>query len=119
MYKGLVRIKCVDLANWAAMNDKLGDLPEGVRVSTEGMETLNLHPEASETLLGLQENLANAIAFGIERFGEQNEDMCTMLKMLKNDMVEGLMTKSYGVQFRYPNAPYIDIILKNTEETEE
>ena len=58
MFKGLVRIKCIDLANWAAMNNKLTDLPDGIRVSTEGMETLNLYPESSDTLEGLRANLA-------------------------------------------------------------
>lgn len=119
MFKGLIRIKCIDLANWAAMNNKLTDLPDGIRVSTEGMETLNLHPEGSDTLDGLCANMSNALAFGIERYGEQNEDMCTMLKMIKNDMDDGLMRKSYGIQFRYPNAPYIDVVFKNTEATEE
>ena len=117
MFKGLVRIKCIDLANWAAMNNKLTDLPDGIRVSTEGMETLNLYPESSDTLEGLRVNLAKALEFGIERYGEQNEDMCTMLKALKNDMEDGLMTKSYGIQYRYMNAPYIDIVIKDTEAT--
>ena len=47
MFKGLIRIKCIDLANWAAMNNKLGDLPDGIRVTTEGMETLSLYPESA------------------------------------------------------------------------
>jgi hypothetical protein len=115
MWKGLVRIKCIDLANWAAMNNKLNDLPDGIRVSTEGMETLSLYPESADTVETLQANLASVLEFGIERFGEQNEDMCTMLKAIKNDMDDGLMTQSYGLQFRYPNAPYIDVVIKDTE----
>lgn len=115
MYKGLIRIKCIDLANWAAMNDllKAEDWPEGVRVSTEGMETLSLYPEASETLEGLQANMAKALEFGIEQYGAHDPDMTTAMKMIKNDMIDGLMTKSYQIQFKYPNAPYIDVIMKD------
>lgn len=112
MFKGLIRIKCIDLANWAAMNGKLTDLPDGIRVSTEGMETLNLYPESSDTLEGLQANLVKVLDFGIKRYGEQNEDMCTMLKMIKNDMEDRLMTKSYFVQFRYMNAPFVEVVMK-------
>lgn len=112
MFKGLVRIKCIDIANWAAMNNKLTDLPEGIRVATEGMETLSIYPEAAETMDGLRANMKKALEFGIERYGEHDKDTCTLMKMLANDMEDGLMDQSYGVQYRYPNAPYIDIVLK-------
>lgn len=116
MFKGLIRIKCIDLANWAAMNNKLSDLPDGIRVTTEGMETLSLYPDSAEDLKSLQKKLSDALAFGVERFGEQNEDMCAMLKMIKNDMDQELIDQSYSIQYKYPNAPYVDVVIRDSEK---
>ena len=118
-FKGIVRIKCIDLANWAAMHNKLTDIPDGIRVATEGMETLTLHVEQSDTCDGLCANLEKALEFAIERFGEQNDDMCMMLKMLENDMEDRIIDQSYSIQLKYPNAPYIDVVIKDTENPKE
>lgn len=112
VYRGLVRIKCIDLANWAAMHDKLTNIPDGIRVATEGMETLNLHVEQADTVTDLCANLEKALEFAIVRYGEQNEDMCMMLKMLENDMEDRIINQSYSIQLKYPNAPYIEVVIK-------
>lgn len=114
-FRGLVRIKCVDLANWAAMHDKLSDLPEGVRVTTEGMETLSLYVEQADSCEALCSNLEKALEFAIERYGEQNADMCMLLKMLENDMEDRIINQSYHIQLKYPNAPYVDVVIKEVQ----
>ena len=115
VYKGLVRIKCIDIANWASLHDKLNNFPDGIRVTTEGMETLSLYVEQSDTMDGLCANLEKALEFAIERFGEHNEDMCMMLKMLENDMEDRIINQSYSIQLKYPNAPYIDVVIRSVE----
>lgn len=118
-FKGIIRIKCVDLANWAAMNNKLMDTPEGVKIVTEGMEHLILHVEPSDTCEGLCANLEKALEFAIERYGEHNEDLLMMLKMLENDMEDRIINQSYSIQLKYPNAPYIDVVIKDTDNPRE
>lgn len=114
-YRGLIRIKCIDLANWAAMNNKLTDLPEGIKVTTEGMETMSLYVEQADTCDALCANLEKALEFAIDRYGEMNADLKMMLKMLENDMEDRLINQSYSLQLKYMNAPYIDVVIKEVQ----
>ena len=114
-FRGIVRIKCVDLANWASLNNKLGDIPDGIKVTTEGMETMTLYVNQADTCDELCANLEKALEFAIERYSEMNDDLKMMLQMLENDMEDRLIDQSYSIQLKYPNAPYIDVVIKEVQ----
>lgn len=117
MYKGLLRIKCIEVANHAIDAHKMENLPEGIQCSTEGMETVHFHPEVTETLEQMQEALEQCCQEAIDRLGDFNTDLCTLLKTVKNALIDRLIDQTFYMQFRYPNCPYVEaVIIEDTGE---
>ena len=55
-YKGVIRLKCVDLANWAANQGLFNDVSasDTIRFGTEGMETVMVYVQKATSIEDLQ-----------------------------------------------------------------
>ena len=75
-YKGVIRLKCVDLANWAANQGLFNDVSasDTIRFGTEGMETVMVYVQKATSIEDLQQELCDAMDASIAKFSGMNAD---------------------------------------------
>lgn len=112
MYTGLLRIKYADIGSFVKSHVESGDFPEipdYMHVTTEGSDTVNFYPQAAATLREIQNNIKTCTLFALDTIGGIHPDLGSLLKVLANNMEDGIVDQSYSMQYRYQGAPFLDI----------
>ena len=121
MFKGVIRLQCVDIAN-AAANLHLFDevkAKDPIRYCAEGMETIIIYVEKANDLATLQTELADAMAQAIEKFGTIDADFGMLMNGCKAVLDSKTMSHTFDMRLVKPIAPYIKVVIKDTEHPEE
>lgn len=121
MFKGMIRLKCVDLSNWAANQHLFDDVSasDPIRFGTEGMDTVNVYVQKADAIADLQNELVEAMALSIEKFSALNQDFTMLMKGVKSVLDGKQMEQSFSMQLRLPISPYIEVVIKDTEKQEQ
>lgn len=116
-YKGVIRLKCVDLANWAANQGLFNDVSasDSIRFGTEGMETVMVYVQKTDNLADLQQELCDAMDASIAKFSGMNTDFDELMTGVKAVLDAKVMQQSFFQQLRLPVSPYIEVIIKVVE----
>lgn len=116
--KGIIRIKCVDLSNWAARENLFNTQVENVRFSTEGMDTVIVYVEKTDSLEKLLAEFVEAMNVSIDLFGVMLEDLDKLMKAVKAVLMGGTETvnQSFKMQLNQPVPPYIEVVINIKEE---
>lgn len=116
-YKGAIRLKTVDLANWAANQGLFNDVSasDPIRFGTEGMETVMVYVKKTDDLAEMQQNLCDAMDAAIAKFKGMDENFDELCKGVKAILDAKVMTQSFSAQLRLPISPYIEVIIKTVE----
>lgn len=116
-FKGMIRLKCTDLANWAAREGLFADVStsDPIRYSTEGMETVNVFVTKCDSADTLKQELVDAMTEAVSKFS----GMDTNFDELMNDCLAILKAKvanqSFSMQLRLPYPYYIEVVIKEVE----
>lgn len=118
--RGVIRIKCVDLANWASLNNLFNTAYETIRMKTEGMDTVIVSVEKTDSLEHLCEEFADAMQICIDTFGSMSEDIMCLMKAAKAIYDGGTTTinQNFKLQMDQPVPPYIETRIDLDEEAE-
>lgn len=113
--KGMIRLKCVDLANWAANQGLFNDVSSAdpIRYGTEGMETVNVYVEKADDMATMQTELADAMTQAISKFSGMNSDFDELMNGVKAMLDAKVMQQSFSAQLRLPISPYIEVVIKS------
>lgn len=116
-YKGMIRLKCVDLSNWASREGLFADVKstDPIRYSTEGMDTVNVYVEKCDSLETLQTELSEAMAVAYEKFSGMNEDFDELMSELKTVLDAKVEKQSFAMQLRQPYPFYVEVVIKVVE----
>ena len=116
-YKGVIRLKCVDLANWAANQGLFNDVSasDSIRFGTEGMETVMVYVQKATSIEDLQQELCDAMDASIAKFSGMNTDFDELMQGVKATLDAKVMKQSFFQQLRLPVSPYIEVVIKVTE----
>lgn len=119
--KGIIRIKCVDLANWAAREGIFSDASteDTVRYATEGMDTVIVHVEKTDSLENLMAELHDAMTQSIEKFAQMSDTLSQLMRSTNAILAGGtdLIKQSFKMQLNDPGvSPYIEVVIKTTED---
>lgn len=83
-YKGIIRIRSVDLANWASMNNIYNTIEaNNVRFGSEGMETVIVYLPITDSIDAMLNQMNDACDIVIEKFGVMNDNIAAILGGLK------------------------------------
>ena len=115
--KGMIRLKCVDLSNWAANQGLFNDVSaaDSIRYSTEGMDTVNIYVEKTDNMATMQTELAAAMDAAISKFSGMNTDFDMLMQGVKAVLDAKVMEQSFSQQLRLPISPYIEVVMKIVE----
>ena len=116
--KGMIRLKCVDLANWAANQGLFNDVSSSdpIRYSTEGMETVNVHVQKTDNMDTMKEELIAAMDAAIAKFNGMNTDFDELMNGVKAVLDAKVMSQSFSQQLRQATFPYyIEVVIKTVE----
>lgn len=113
-YKGVIRMKQVDLANWASMHGLFDSnkTTDPIRYSTEGMETVTVHVQKAEDIDTLLERLHLAMSEARAKFTGMDENFDDLLIGVDNVLDNMTMKQSFYMQLRLPISPMIEVIIK-------
>lgn len=117
-YKGMIRLKCVDLSNWASNQGIFNDVTtaDPIRYSTEGMDTINVHvANTFDTLDALQTELVTAIITAIEKFSGMSSEFDMLMNGCKAVLESKAITQSFFMQLRTNYPYYIEVVIKVVE----
>lgn len=116
-YKGMIRLKCVDLSNWASREGLFADVKttDPIRYSTEGMDTVNVYVEKCDSLDTLHTELCDAMATAVEKFSGMNTDFDELMNECKAVLDSKTETQSFAMQLRQPYPFYIEVVIKVVE----
>ena len=119
-YKGIIRIKCVDLANWAAREGVFqgATTDDPVRFGTEGRDTVIVYVEKTDALSTLMAEFQVAIDTSIEKFAVMSSDLSQLMNGVKAVLAggENTISKSFKMQLNDPGVPpYIEVVIKAVE----
>ena len=109
--RGIVRLKCVDLANWAAMNNLFNESPDNLRLAVEGMDTVMVHVEKTDSVPNLIKEFEAAMDYCIKQFGNMpGGQLRALMKSAKAIYAGGTdhVMKSFKLQINEPVPPYIE-----------
>lgn len=119
IYKGIIRIRCIDLANWAARENVFAGATtdDPVRFGTEGMDTVIVYVEKTDKLEKLLEEFHVAINTAIDKFAVMSGDLEQLMKGLRAVLACGTdtITQSFNMQLDTPVPPFIEVIIKSIE----
>lgn len=115
--KGIIRIKCVDLANWASMNNLFNKVYDNIRMKPEGMDTVLLYVEKTDSRAAMLKNMADAMQIAIDTFGSMSEDIMTLMTAEKAILDGGTacVNQSFKLQMDQPVPPFIEVRLTEDE----
>lgn len=115
--KGVIRLKTVDLANWAANQGLFNDVSasDPIRFGTEGMETVMVYVQKTDNMTDMQQNLCDAMDAAIAKFKGMDENFDELCQGVKAILDAKVMTQSFSAQLRLPISPYIEVIIKTVE----
>ena len=118
-YKGVIRLKCVDLANWASLQGLFADVTseDPIRYSSEGMDTIFVHVQKTDTLEALLAELDEAMGAAKEKFSGMNQDFDDLMVGVKSALDNRAMQRSFFMQLSIPISPFIEVTIKETETT--
>lgn len=121
MVKGVIRLKCVDLANWAANQGLFNDVSasDPIRFGTEGMETVMVYVQKTENMTDMQQELCDAMDAAIAKFQGMNTDFDMLMQGVKATLNAKVMTQSFSSQLRLPISPYIEVVIKDDSATQQ
>ena len=99
MYTGLIRIKYREVGKWLKEKVESGKLevPDSMHVTTEGSDTVNIYPMAAPKLRDIQNNLKDCTLFAVENIGEYNAALCVLMKILVNNLADGLISQDFSM----------------------
>jgi len=118
--KGIIRIKCVDLANWAAREgiyDTITD--ENVRFSSEGLDTLIVYVPKTDSVANLLTEMKDALTLTDEKFGVMSDDLHQLLSGVLAVLSTNpcVIQQSFRMQLcQVAIAPYVEVVVKTVEE---
>ena len=115
--KGIIRLKCVDLANWASNQGLFNEVStdDPIRFGTEGMDTVIVYVKKADDLATMQEELCAGMDAAIEKFTGMNTDFDMLMQGVKAVLDAKVMEQSFSQQLRLPISPYIEVVIKVTE----
>ena len=122
VYNGIIRMKVVDLANWAAREGIFNEAVAGeedVRFATEGMDTVIAHVAKTDSLENLITEFGQAIDVSILKFGAMSDQMNRILKCVKAVLAAGseVCTETFKFQFDDPGfSPYVEVVIRKQED---
>lgn len=115
--KGMIRIKCVDLSNWAARENIFNtmDANSDVRFGTEGMDTVNVYVAKTDSIESLMSEFRTAFNLAIEKLGAMSDNLMQLMKSVKAilDTDPSVITQSFKMQLNEPGvSSYIEVVIK-------
>ena len=115
--KGIIRIKCVDLANWAAMNNLFNTAYDNIRMKAEGMDTVLLYVEKTDSMESILKEMSEAMQIAIDTFGAMSEDILTLMTAQKAiyDAGTAAVNQSFKLQMDQPVPPFIETRITKDE----
>ena len=116
-YKGVIRLKCIDLANWASMQGLFNDVSseDPIRYSSEGMDTIFVHVLKTNTLEELLANLDYGMTAAQAKFSGMNQDFDDLMVGVKSALDNRAMTRSFHMQLTIPISPFIEVTIKEID----
>ena len=118
--KGMIRIKCVDLSNWASMHNLFNTPYETIRIKTEGMDTIMISVEKTDSLSSLLMEMSDAMQIAIDTFGSMSEDIMTLM-MAEKAILDGgpaCVNQNFKLQMDQPVPPFIEVRISLDEDAE-
>lgn len=115
--KGIIRLKCVDLANWASNQGLFNDVSSSdpIRFGTEGMDTVIVYVEKTDNIDTMKDELIAGMDAAISKFTGMNTDFDMLMKGVKAVLDAKIMEQSFSQQLRLPISPYIEVVFKVVE----
>lgn len=116
-YKGMIRLKCVDLANWASNQGLFSDVKDTdeIRYSTEGMDTITVFVQKSDTMDDLKDRLANAMGVAAEKFATMSADFDELMAEAKAVLDAKVANQSFSMKLSQPYPFFIEVVFKVVE----
>jgi len=116
--RGIIRIKCVDLANWASMHNLFNTAYEDIKMRTEGMDTVLVYVQKTDTLENLLKEMSDAMQICIDTFGPMSEDILTIMRAEKAILDGGTacVNQNFRLQMDQPVPPFIEVKMTLTED---
>ena len=118
--KGMIRIKCVDLSNWASMHNLFNTPYETIRMKTEGMDTIMISVEKTDSLSSLLMEMSDAMQIAIDTFGSMSEDIMTLM-MAEKAILDGgpaCVIQIFKLQMDQHVPPFIEVRISLDEDAE-
>lgn len=116
-YKGMIRLKCVDLSNWASREGLFADVKadDAIRYSTEGMDTVNVYVQKTDSMDNLRTELDEAMGVAMEKFSGMNSDFDELMKLCKAVLNDRNATQSFEMKLSQPYPFFISVTIKVVE----
>lgn len=118
--RGVIRIKCVDLANWASLNNLFNTPYETIRMKTEGMDTVLVSVEKTDSEEKLYKEFADAMQICIDTFGSMSDDIMKLMTAAKAiyDGGTACINQNFKLQMDQPVPPFIETRIDLDEDAE-
>lgn len=116
-FKGMIRLKCVDLSNWASNQGLFNDVKstDAIRYSTEGMDTVTVFVQKCDNMDTLRDELASAMGVAVEKFGALSTDFTELMNEAKAVLDAKVITQSFSMKLSQPYPYFIEVIVKVVE----
>ena len=115
--KGIIRLTCVDLANWASNQGLFNEVStdDPIRFGTEGMDTVIVYVEKTDNMDTMKEELCAGMDAAIEKFTGMDTNFDMLMQGVKAVLDAKVMNQSFSQQLRLPISPYIEVVIKTVE----
>lgn len=115
--KGVIRLKCVDLANWAANQGLFNDVStaDSIRYGTEGMDTVMVYVAKAQDMATMKDELATAMEAAMSKFTGMDTNFDMLMGGAKAILDAKTMEQSFSMQLRTTVPYYIEVVINVVE----
>ena len=116
-FKGMIRLKCTDLANWAAREGLFADVKttDAIRYSTEGMETVNVFVTKCDSADTLKQELVEAMTEAVNKFSGMDTNFDELMNECLAVLTAKAASQSFSMKLQLPYPYYIEVVIKEVE----